>query len=571
LLRWCADDGRGIPTQEPLKALPAKKGAGAPARAQSSAPNGAQPVAAQKGELSGIQEERIKVCVRKRPLFRKETEKGDNDVIQTDNNSHLQVLEPKTKVDLTKYIEEHDFYFDEVLDETASNQQVYARCGSPLVKYVLQRQGKATCFAYGQTGSGKTHTMMGNPEQPGLYFLAADEIFRLKREQGKDDMTVWVSFFEIYGGKLYDLLNDRRKLVARADAKQVVNIVGLQETEVTNVSHLMDALNAGHEARSTAATGANMDSSRSHAVLQINFRRKGAKCGKLSFIDLAGSERASDVNDNDRQTRIEGAEINKSLLALKECIRALDQNSKHVPFRGSTLTSVLKDSFIGNCRTVMCANVSPGTTSCEHTMNTLRYANRVKQLKGSDKDKPGQPNYNAYMPHQAGDARPAPVVGQRQAGAARITPVHLQQGVQNQNQNNNIGWANQDARRRSDDGPVGKGAAPAANMDEAEEEDLARSQDQLAYEELVTNILEEEDDVVACHRQQIEDNMALVQEEMGLLTQVEMPGGSVESYVMSLDRVLQRKIEAVNKLRTRLQEFQQRLKEEETLSKTCRM
>jgi kinesin family protein 2/24 len=82
-------------------------------------------------------------------------------------------------------------------------------------------------------------------------------------------MTVWVSFFEIYGGKLYDLLNDRRKLVARADAKQVVNIVGLQETEVTNSSHLMDALNAGHEARSTAATGANMDSSRSHAVLQV--------------------------------------------------------------------------------------------------------------------------------------------------------------------------------------------------------------------------------------------------------------------------------------------------------------
>ena len=84
-----------------------------------------------------------------------------------------------------------------------------------------------------------------------------------------DDMTVWVSFFEIYGGKLYDLLNDRRKLVARADAKQVVNIVGLQETEVTNSSHLMDALNAGHEARSTAATGANMDSSRSHAVLLV--------------------------------------------------------------------------------------------------------------------------------------------------------------------------------------------------------------------------------------------------------------------------------------------------------------
>ena len=146
--------------------------------------------------------------------------------------------------------------------------------------------------------------------------------------------------------------------------------------------------------------------------------------------------------------------------------------------------------------------------------------------------------------------------------------------MQNQNQNANMGWANQNAGRRSDDrSSIGEGCGlgGGADMDDIEEEELARSQDQLAYEELVTNILEEEDDVVACHRQQIEDNMALVQEEMGLLTQVEMPGGSVEAYVISLDRVLQRKIEAVNKLRGRLQEFQQRLKEEETLSKTCRM
>ena len=101
----------------------------------------------------------------------------------------------------------------------------------------------------------------------------------------------------------------------------------------------------------------------------------------MSFIDLAGSERGADVADTKKQTRMDGAEINKSLLALKECIRALDQDKKHTPFRGSKLTLVLKDSFTGNCKTVMIGNISPSSNSCEHTLNTLRYADRVKELK----------------------------------------------------------------------------------------------------------------------------------------------------------------------------------------------
>lgn len=92
------------------------------------------------------------------------------------------------------------------------------------------------------------------------------------------------------------------------------------------------------------------------------------------------------MKGNDSKTRMDGAEINKSLLALKECIRALDLASKHLPFRGSKLTLVLKDSFIGKCQTVMIGNISPAIDSCENTLNTLRYADRVKELKdGSGK------------------------------------------------------------------------------------------------------------------------------------------------------------------------------------------
>lgn len=148
-------------------------------------------------------------------------------------------------------------------------------------------------------------------------------------------VSVSSSFFEIYGGKLFDLLNDRKKLVMREDGAKMVNIVGLRERKCTQVSDLLELMNYGNAVRSTGSTGANMDSSRSHAILQIVLKKPDSSQsnvptfpgqaskqklkthGKFSFIDLAGSERAADTSDNDRRTRLEGAEINKSLLALK--------------------------------------------------------------------------------------------------------------------------------------------------------------------------------------------------------------------------------------------------------------
>ena len=158
--------------------------------------------------------------------------------------------------------------------------------------------------------------------------------------------------------------------------------MGLSETQITSSQDLMEYISFGTAARVTSQNGTNTDSSRSHAILQICLKRKNRVHGKISFIDLAGSERAADHADQlEKQTRIDGAEINKSLLALKECIRALDQNKNHTPFGGSKLTMVLKDSFTGYCRTVMIGNVSPNSGSSENTLNTLKYADRVKELK----------------------------------------------------------------------------------------------------------------------------------------------------------------------------------------------
>ncbi|XP_069137468.1 uncharacterized protein [Argopecten irradians] len=333
-----------------------------------------------EGGLLG--DERIRVCVRKRPMNRRELKNKEVDVCKAESTTTLTVNEPKQAVDLTAYTLEHEFIFDEVFDENCSNEDVYVRAARPLVGNIFTG-GSATCFAYGQTGAGKTHTMIGSRDVPGLYLLATHDIFSIiESKQYGSDLKVWVSFFEIYCGQLFDLLNKRNRLHAREDGSHHVCIAGLTETQVQNVAAIMQVLEYGNSVRSKGVTGVNPDSSRSHAVLQLEIRNNQDKrVGRMSFIDLAGSERASDMTDTDRQTRMEGAEINQSLLALKECIRSIDQDSKHTPFRQSKLTHILKDSFTGNSRTCMIANFSPSNISCEHTLNTLRYADRVKELR----------------------------------------------------------------------------------------------------------------------------------------------------------------------------------------------
>jgi kinesin family member 2/24 len=245
----------------------------------------------------------------------------------------------------------------------------------------------------------------------GLYYMAALDLFHAIRAPGYEMFSIRVSLFEIYGGKLFDLLNGRAAVKCLEDRKGNVCFPGLSEHPVVGSDALMNLITAGSALRSTGTTSRNADSSRSHAVLQLHvykplpvraqklpLHQRGrasnrhrstssaatadSEWSRLTFIDLAGSERGADTAHADRATRLEGAEINTSLLALKEVIRALatGDSLSHVPFRGSKLTQVLKQSFVGkNCRSVMIACISPNMGSCEQTLNTLRYADRVKE------------------------------------------------------------------------------------------------------------------------------------------------------------------------------------------------
>uniref|UniRef100_A0A8C3L914 Kinesin-like protein n=1 Tax=Chrysolophus pictus TaxID=9089 RepID=A0A8C3L914_CHRPC len=441
-----------------------------------------------------IDEHRICVCVRKRPLNRKETLMKDLDVITIPSKDVVMVHEPKQKVDLTRYLENQTFRFDYAFDETAPNEMVYRFTARPLVETIFER-GMATCFAYGQTGSGKTHTMGGDFSgknqdcSKGIYALAARDVFLMLKKPNykKLELQVYATFFEIYSGKVFDLLNRKTKLRVLEDGKQQVQVVGLQEREVKCVEDVLKLIEIGNSCRTSGQTSANAHSSRSHAVFQIILRRKGKLHGKFSLIDLAGNERGADTSSADRQTRLEGAEINKSLLALK------------------------------------IATISPGMASCENTLNTLRYANRVKEL--------------TIDPSAAGDIRPI-----IHHAPSQIDDLDTQWGVGSSPQRDDLKL-----------------------LCEQNEEEV--SPQLFTFHEAVSQMVEMEEQVVEDHRTVFQESIRWLEDEKALLEMTEEVDYDVDSYATQLEAILDQKIDILTELRDKVKSFRAALQEEEQASK----
>lgn len=314
----------------------------------------------------------ICIAVRKRPMSGKERAKLDHDSVSV-FSPQVTIHSAKFRVDgITKYLTHNSFQLDFAFDETSTTEDIYVQTTLPLVDHVLASKGRATIFCYGQTGSGKTFTMNG------IQQILAYDLYAQISAAG--DLDVQVAMFELYGGFVQDLLHEGKRCKLLEDAKGEVNITGLEEVPAQTAEDFLKALEKGNSLRTTHTTEANDTSSRSHAICQVLLRDPYGKLkGKLTLVDLAGSERGSDTKSHNSQRRTESAEINTSLLSLKECIRALGQKSTHVPYRGSKLTLLLKDCFSPDSKTTMVATVSPGASSTDHSLNTLRYADRIKE------------------------------------------------------------------------------------------------------------------------------------------------------------------------------------------------
>lgn len=286
---------------------------------------------------------------------------------------------------------EKRFSFDYAFGPNFNNQDVYNRVVAPIIRGVAHGLN-ATIFAYGATGSGKTYTMAGTAEDPGLMVLSLQNIFSWVSKEEDYKFEVTCSYLEVYNEVIYDLLEkSSRHLELREDPEQGFIVPGLKRIQVNSTAKIMELLHVGNSRRKTERTDANAISSRSHAVLEIVVKKfcrnhLGTQMlqGKVSLVDLAGSERASETNNAGQKLR-DGANINKSLLALANCINALGKQQKkglaYVPYRNSKLTRILKDGLSGNSRTCMVATVSFADHQYHHTISTLKYADRAKEIK----------------------------------------------------------------------------------------------------------------------------------------------------------------------------------------------
>ncbi|CAA2971860.1 kinesin KIN-4A isoform X1 [Olea europaea subsp. europaea] len=357
----------------------------------------------------------VKVAVHIRPLIGDESLQGCKDCVA--------VVSGKPQVQIGT----HSFTFDHVYGSTGSpSSTMYEECVSPLVDGLFQGYN-ATVLAYGQTGSGKTYTMgtsLKDGCHTGLIPKVMDALFS-KIETLKHDIEfqLHVSFIEIHKEEVRDLLDPssaskletgnghagkvtipgKPPIQIRETSDGVITLAGSTERSVKALKEMANCLEQGSLCRATGSTNMNNQSSRSHAIFTITVEQirrihpgvssddilndcmsEEYLCAKLHLVDLAGSERAKRTGSDGLRFK-EGVHINRGLLALGNVISALGDDKKrkecvHVPYRDSKLTRLLQDSLGGNSRTVMIACISPADINAEETLNTLKYANRARNI-----------------------------------------------------------------------------------------------------------------------------------------------------------------------------------------------
>uniref|UniRef100_A0A3Q4GNA5 Kinesin family member 15 n=1 Tax=Neolamprologus brichardi TaxID=32507 RepID=A0A3Q4GNA5_NEOBR len=350
-----------------------------------------------KGRAAQMHSDSIKVFVRVRPLTRDTGLTTDGD-----QNLCLSVTSPNT-IRLLSKPEPRTFTYDHVADMDTTQDAVFSSVAKNIVESCMNGYN-GTIFAYGQTGSGKTFTMLGPSELDNftddlrgviprsfeyLFFLINREV---ERSSQSKSFLCKCSFIEIYNEQIYDLLDTASaSLFLRENIKKGVFVEGVVEKFVNSAAEAYQVLSMGWRNRRVASTSMNRESSRSHAVFTMTLESKESinevvniRMSQLNLVDLAGSERQKDTHTEGSRLK-EASSINRSLMCLGQVIMALvdvsNGKNRHICYRDSKLTFLLRDSLGGNAKTYIIANVHPGSKCFGETLSTLQFAQRAKLIK----------------------------------------------------------------------------------------------------------------------------------------------------------------------------------------------
>nr|VDZ43631.1 kinesin_putative/GeneDB:LmjF.16.1460/GeneDB:LmjF.16.1470 [Leishmania donovani] len=281
---------------------------------------------------------------------------------------------------------------------SASQEDVFDEVGRPLVENALAGYNAAV-MAYGQTGSGKTYTSFGPPgsigtSQEGLIPRVCNMIFSRAANSAQKGVTYTVSasMLEVYLEDVFDLLNHRKQLSVRNDfTSNTFSVVGQKTVPVNSYMDVLAVLNKAEPLRTFAATNIHDHSSRAHTLFMLEVQTHfdapdlAPRCAKILLADLAGCERIRLAGTEEGLAFEQARNINLSLLALGSCIEAVATrgrgSSRPIPeFRNSTLTKLLKDYIGGNSISTMMVTISPSERDANLSVQTLRFADRAKQI-----------------------------------------------------------------------------------------------------------------------------------------------------------------------------------------------
>ncbi|EGR49096.1 kinesin-like protein [Trichoderma reesei QM6a] len=333
----------------------------------------------------------VRVVARLRPLLAQELEKDI--IVRTDS---VEPDKPPTIVKIPNprnEAEEFSFTFNGVYGSETTQETLFtAEAVAPHIKSLFQGLD-VTIFAYGVTGTGKTHTMRGGMKlaERGVIPRLLSGIFRrgkkiMKETDGETTVDVALSYYEIYNDKVYDLMEPPEKrtptgLPLRAEANGKTVVVGLTERACEDLKDFEKLYIEANNNRVTAATKLNAHSSRSHAILRVKLTQTTGNMVRestASAIDLAGSE-DNRRTDNGKERMVESAAINKSLFVLSQCIDAISQGAKRIPYRESKMTRILSLGQ-NNGITVMILNLSPLRNYHLDTLSSLNVSSRAKRI-----------------------------------------------------------------------------------------------------------------------------------------------------------------------------------------------